>query len=109
MLSVNGLTATVTVDNSTSLSQVFKPTVVDGYSHGLNWGLVGFGSNKSRGAIDNIKVQVVAPTATVSYKDEFTNGIGTMFDALSTGGWSASAGRLAATLPSGSDTALRMI
>ncbi|HLF11268.1 MAG TPA: hypothetical protein VJA26_08635, partial [Gammaproteobacteria bacterium] len=109
MLSVNGLTATLIVDNKTSLSHVFQPTVVDGYKYGLNWGLVGFGSNKSRGAIDNIAVQVVPPMATVTYKNEFTTGAGTMFDTQSSGSWSAAAGWLSAAPLAGSDTALNLI
>ncbi|WP_283806368.1 LEPR-XLL domain-containing protein [Bradyrhizobium sp. cf659] len=108
-LSVNGLTATLTVDNKTSLSYVFKPTVVDGYSYGLNWGLVGFGANKSRGAIDNIAVQVVPLTATVTYREDFTTGAGAMFDTQSSGTWSTSAGRLTGAAPAGSDTALNLI
>ena len=68
-LFVNGLTATLAVNNATYLSYSFTPTVVSGYSYGLNWGLVGFGSNKSRGAMDNIAVQVVPPAATVTRID----------------------------------------
>src|SRR5689334_11340504 len=49
LLSVNGLTATLLVNNTSSFSFTYAPTVVDGWSYGLNWGLVGFGSNNSRG------------------------------------------------------------
>jgi hypothetical protein len=66
MLAVNGLTATLIVNNASYFSHTFAPTVVDGWSYGLNWGLVGFGSNKSRGAMDNITVQIVPATATVT-------------------------------------------
>ena len=44
LLSVNGLAATVVVDNAASLTYTFAPTVIDGYSYGLNYGFVGFGS-----------------------------------------------------------------
>ena len=54
LLSVNGLTATLIVNNTTSFSFTYAPTVVDGRSYGLNWGLVGFGSDHSRGELDDI-------------------------------------------------------
>ena len=66
MLSVNGLTATLIVNNKNVFTHTFQATIVDGWAYGLNWGLVGFGSNKSRGAMDNISVQVVPPAATVT-------------------------------------------
>lgn len=109
MLQVNGLTAIITLDNRTTLSHVFQPTVVDGFAFGLNWGLVGFGSKNSRGALDNIAVQVVAPTSTVTYRDEFTAGIGSMFDTLSVGSWSAAGGRATGAPLAGSDTALNLM
>ncbi|HEX2136568.1 MAG TPA: hypothetical protein VHG30_11795, partial [Microvirga sp.] len=109
MLSVNGLTATLSVNNASAVSYVFQPTVVDGYKHGLNWGLVGFGSNQSRGAIDNIAVQTVPPTATVTYREDFTAGAGPMFDTQSTGRWSVSDGRLTAAPLASGDTALALI
>jgi hypothetical protein len=106
MLYVNGLTVTVALDNKTFLSQVFAPTVVDGFSYGLNWGLVGFGSNKSRGAMDNIAVQVVPPTATVTHREEFSSGAGAMFDSPALGSWQAAAGRLVGTPLAPADTAI---
>jgi Ca2+-binding RTX toxin-like protein len=96
-LSVNGLTATLIVNNSNVFSHTFAATVVDGWSYGLNWGLVGFGSNKSRGAMDNIAVQVVPPAATVTGSDDFTSGAGPMVTAVAgsaTGSWAPTNGRL---------------
>ncbi|CAM5793933.1 LEPR-XLL domain-containing protein [Rhizobacter fulvus] len=109
MLSVNGLTATLSVDNGTFISYVFQATVVDGFSYGLNWGLVGFGANKSRGALDNIAVQIVPPSSTVAYTNDFAAGAGAMFDTFSAGTWTAASGRLAALPPAGSDTAVDLI
>ncbi len=108
-LHVNGLTATLAVNNATYLSYAFKPTVVDGYSYGLNWGLVGFGSNKSRGAMDNIAVQVVPPSATVTKSDDFSAGTGPMFDDSSRGAWSAASGRLNGAPSAGADAAIDLI
>ncbi len=112
MLSVNGLTATLIVDNKNVFSHTFAATVVDGWAYGLNWGLVGFGSNKSRGAVDNISVQVVPPSATVSRSDNFTSDLGPMVntDAASrTGTWAAAAGRLSGTPLAGSDKAIQLL
>ena len=40
LLSVNGLTATLVLDNQTLFTFTYAPTVIDGWSYGLNWGLV---------------------------------------------------------------------
>ena len=112
MLSVNGLTATLIVDNKTTLNHTFKATVVDGYSYGLNWGLVGFGSNKSRGAIDNIAVQVVPPTAKVTRTEDFSTGMGPTLTAVpnsSIGAWSVNSGLLAGSPPAGADAAFQLL
>jgi Ca2+-binding RTX toxin-like protein len=97
LLSVNGLTATLTVNGASALSFVFTPTVVDGWSYGLNWGLVGFGSNNSRGALDDTKVQVVSPTPTVTKTADFTSVSGPLFNNAATGVWAVSAGRYVAS------------
>lgn len=113
LLSVNGLTATLIVKNTTSFSFTYAPTVVDGWSYGLNWGLVGFGSNNARGAMDDIAVQIVSPAATVVRSDDFATGIGPMFTpslAGSTSGtWQASAGRYAGAPTAPSDTAIHLM
>jgi hypothetical protein len=108
MLSVNGLTATLIVDNTTSFSFTYAPTIVDGWSYGLNWGLVGFGSNNSRGAMDTIAVQIVPPAATVSRTDDFTGPTNTLFDGAGSGGsFVLSGGRYTGT-PSGTEPAVSL-
>jgi hypothetical protein len=111
MLAVNGLTATVIVDNKISLSKTFTARVVDGYSFGLNWGLTGVGSDNARGTFDNIKVQVIAPEATTVKTDELTNGPGAMFSGQAqTGAWSATIdGRYAGTPLVGTDAAVQLL
>ena len=94
LLSVNGLTATLVVNNTTYFSYTYEATVVDGWSYGLNWGLVGFGSDQARGALDNIAVQVLPPVATVVRSDSFDNGSSGLLstDAASrSGNWSVEA------------------
>ncbi|HYC45994.1 MAG TPA: hypothetical protein VED01_10995 [Burkholderiales bacterium] len=100
MLSVNGLTATMIVGKA-SLSATYAARVDHGISYGLNWGLVGFGSNNSRGAMDNIAVQVVPPSATVTKTNDFSSGAAPMFSGPNTGTWTAASGRYAGTPPSG--------
>jgi hypothetical protein len=110
MLVVNGLTATMIVDGKTTLSKTYQPRVVDGYSYGLNWGLVGVGSNRARGQFDNISVQVIAPEATVVKTDTFTQGTGELFDGQpGTGTWTADGGRLTGTPAAGSDAAAQLM
>jgi Ca2+-binding RTX toxin-like protein len=108
VLAVNGLTATVLVDNKTTITKTFAARVVEGYSYGLNWGLTGVGSDSSRGSFDNVKVQVIAPEATTVKLDEFTTGTGAMFTAQAkTGSWTASGGRYAGAPATGSDAAVQ--
>jgi hypothetical protein len=49
------------VDNKASISYTFAPRVQDGFSYGLNYGLVGVGSDSSRGTFDNITGNVINP------------------------------------------------
>jgi len=93
MLSVNGLNATITVDNKTSLTYTFSPRVIDGYSYGLNWGLLAVGSDNSRGAFDNIRVQVVQPEATFTSTEDFSDSVADLFTGGSTGTWGVSGDR----------------
>jgi len=102
MLSVNGLTATLLVDGGSAFSFTFAPTVVDGWSYGLNWGLVGFGSNNARGELDDIAVQVVPPASTATRIDDFVNDATTLFGGAATGTWTVATGRYAASATNGS-------
>jgi Ca2+-binding RTX toxin-like protein len=110
MLTVNGLSATISVDNKASLARTYAARVVDGYSYGLNWGLTGVGADSSRGSFDNVTAQVIAPQATTSITDEFSAGTGTLFAGQAYGGsWNVSGGRLAGAPSAGSDAAIRQM
>ena len=91
LLSVNGLTATLVVNNQATLTLTFAATVIDGYSYALNYGFVGFGSDNSRGSMDNATVQILPPQFTSERVEGFDAGAGE-FDAAS-GAWSAAGGR----------------
>ncbi len=86
---------------------------MDGWSYGLNWGLVGFGSNNARGALDDIAVQVVPPVGTVTRSDDFTTGVGPMFTpsvaGSAIGTWAAANGRYAGTPVAPADTAINLM
>jgi hypothetical protein len=110
LLSVNGLTATLVVNNATAFSHTYSPTVVDGWSYGLNWGLVGFGSNNARGAMDNITVQVLPPEATVTKTEDFTGPGNSLFSggaSISGGSFVMSGGRYTG-MPSSSEAAISL-
>ena len=70
-LAVHGTTVTMVVDNDKVLVHVFAPRVIDGYSYGLNTGMVGIGANNSKGRIDNVAVQVLPPEITLEMADGF--------------------------------------
>ncbi|HNQ90946.1 MAG TPA: Ig-like domain-containing protein [Verrucomicrobiota bacterium] len=93
LLSVNGLTASLIVDNTTVFTQTYAARIVDGYSYGLNWGLVGFGSDNSQGAMDNVAVQVLPPQITYEHLDDFDDARADLFTSTSAGIWEAMNGR----------------
>jgi Ca2+-binding RTX toxin-like protein len=111
LLTVNGLIATLYVNGGNAFSFTYAPTIVDNYSYGLNWGLVGFGSNNSQGAMDDLAVQVVPPATTVVKTDDFTGPGNTLFaggTANVSGGTFTLAGGRYSGVPSGSDAAVSL-
>jgi hypothetical protein len=95
LLSVNGVNATLVVDNQMVFTHTFQPRVKDGYSYGLNWGLVGVGSNNSRGAFDNVVVQILPPQVTLDELEDFNDGVADRFTADPS--WSVGNGVYSAT------------
>ncbi|MGA8049240.1 MAG: calcium-binding protein [Burkholderiales bacterium] len=97
LLSVNGLNATLVLDNKNVFSHTYAPRVVDGYSYGLNWGMLGVGSDNSRGAFDNIRVQVLPPQITFDQTEDFSDGVANLFTGPQSGAWSVGNGVYSAT------------
>jgi Ca2+-binding RTX toxin-like protein len=97
LLAVNGTTATLLVDNSVAFTHTYQARVIDGVTYGLNWGLVGLGSDNSRGRFDNVAVQVLPPQVTFQTTETFSAGAGPWFAGPVTGTWSASGGRYLGT------------
>ncbi len=68
-----------------SLTYTFPPRMIDGVPYGLNKGLVGFGSDNSRGVFDNVAVQILPPQFTLDYTENFDDGVADLFDGPPTG------------------------
>jgi hypothetical protein len=59
--------------------------------------MVGVGSNNSRGAFDNIRVQILPPQVTLNTLEDFNDGVADFFTGDSTGAWSVNGGRYGVT------------
>ena len=87
LLAVNGLTASLLLDNQTLFTHTYDTRVVDGLAVGLNDGMIGIGSDQSRGTFDNVTVQVLPPEVEWEHREDFeTNGFG-FLGGLVTGSW----------------------
>jgi Ca2+-binding RTX toxin-like protein len=93
LVAVNGTTVTVLADNKEYFSHTFEPRVIDGWVYGLNSGMVGFGSDNSRGVYDNIAVQVLPPEITFKGTEEFPDSDAAIGVVPSTGDWQMVGGR----------------
>jgi hypothetical protein len=75
LLAINGLTATLVVDNKDILTFSYDARVdSDGFSYGLNYGLVGLGGISSVARIDNMVVQKLSPEITFEATETFAAG-----------------------------------
>jgi Ca2+-binding RTX toxin-like protein len=102
MLAINGTNVTLVLDNKVVLGYTFAPRIVDGYAYDLNTGMVGLGSDNSRGTFDNFTVQRVPPAWTLQQTQSFSSGMGAMFGGDETGAWTLAGGRYVATVPGAS-------
>ena len=105
LVAINGVTATLLVNNAKVFSYAYAPRVIDGYSYGLNTGMVGLGANNAKARIDNAAVQVLPPAITFSSTDDFSDGVADLFTASSVGNWLASGGRYSGSPIAGADLA----
>ncbi|QXE26036.1 parallel beta-helix repeat [Richelia sinica FACHB-800] len=109
LLSVNGLAVSLVVDNTNVFSHIYSPRMIDGHSYGLNWGLIGFGSDQSEGSLDNIAVQVLPPAAKYQNLEDLSDGVANLFTGGSTGTWAVQNGRLTGTLPTNGNLAYNLM
>jgi hypothetical protein len=107
LIQVNGTNVIVNAGNR-SFSYLFGPRVIDGENNGLNKGLLGFGSDQSRGTLDNIKIQVVPPQITLDTTEDFSDGAANLFTGTTTGTWAVTPadGRYTGTPAAGATTAI---
>jgi Ca2+-binding RTX toxin-like protein len=87
LLAINGTNVTLLSNNKLLIQHTFQPRVVDGYSYGLNYGLVGVGSNNARGTFDNVAVQVLPPQITFDQTEDFNGPATLVFDEQNDSQW----------------------
>ena len=98
LLALNGTTATLLVDNKDVFSYAFAPRVdADGYTYGLNAGLLGVGTNNSSGSIDNVVIQVIPPETTLELTDDFEQSTPEFLISDLEGAWTISSGEYLGT------------
>ena len=105
---VNGLVVTVLVNGASVLSKQLAPRWIDGVPYGFNMGLVGVGSNNSRGTYDNVTVQALPPQTSLENTEDFTDGVADLFTSSSSGTWAVASGRFSGT-PSGTAAATSLM
>ena len=89
LIQVNGTNVIVNAGNR-SFSYLYGPRVVEGENQGLNKGLLGFGSDQSRGTLDNIKIQALPAQVTLDTTEDFSDGTANLMTtaaATTTGTW----------------------
>jgi len=86
LIAVNGTAVTIVVDGREQMTYVFGARMIYGEAYGLNKGMVGFGSQRSRGLFDNIKLQVLPPKITLDHQESFDDGVADIFEP-ETGTW----------------------
>ncbi len=86
LVAVNGTQVTVQV-NGAELTYTFGPRMIDGVAYGLNKGLLGFGSDNSRGMFDNVQLRTLPPELTLDRFESFSDGVADWLVA-ETGAWS---------------------
>ncbi len=110
LLALNGTVATLLVDRSEVFSHTYAPRVDDGFTYGLNAGLVGIGAENSQARIDNVQVQVLPPEFTFAYTENFEDGSADLFSDATAGTWQVgSDGRYMGLPAAGDDQAINPI
>ena len=90
LVAVNGTNVTLTIDDKSWFSYNFQPRILDGEAVGLNTGMVGLGSQESRGTFDNFKIQILPPEITLDYDEDFNDGAADNFTGDQNGNWHVS-------------------
>lgn len=96
LVAVNGTTVTLVVNNQKALSHSFDARVIDGFSYGLNSGLIAVGTNNAVSRFDNLAVQKLPPDITYESVEDFSDGIADGFSEQY-GSWAVSANQYLAS------------
>lgn len=107
LVAVNGTNVTLIVDGSEVFSHTFTARVVDGITFGLNTGMVGMGSDNSKGTFDNVRVQKLPPAITFSDVEDFSDGIADRYTETN-GSWVIDTARYNASAPADGSAALSL-
>ncbi len=88
LVAVNGTNVTVVVDGQEYFTHTFAPRVdEDGWVYGINDGMIGLGSDNSRGTFDNIVVQVLPPDYTLDVTEDFADTVVEFLTVPQSGTW----------------------
>jgi len=105
LVALNGTNATLVVDNKLTLSYSFTPRVDNyGMRHNFNDGMIGLGADNAKAAIDNVNLQVIPPSITLTRSEDFSKTPELL--AGKTGTWEAKKGYYVGTPSAGQSLAL---
>ncbi|MHC4618339.1 MAG: hypothetical protein ACYTEQ_11370 [Planctomycetota bacterium] len=109
LVAVNGITVTLLVDGTEIFSHAFDPRIIDGWTYGLNSGMVGFGSDNSQGIFDNITVQKLPPEITFEGTEDFSDAVTDLDFVPAEGVWNVSGYRYGGTPSVDGDRAISFV
>jgi Ca2+-binding RTX toxin-like protein len=110
LLAMNGTAVTLLVDNVKFLTYTFAPRVdADGFTYGLNAGMVGVGAENSFGRFDNVAAQVLPRRITFDKTDDFTPGSINLFGGFTSGDWQVIDGRYVAAQAPGGEPVMSLV
>ena len=110
LLAINGLTATLKLDNATLFSHTFAARVdTYGVSHGLNHGMVGLGADNATARVDNLVIQILPPKITLERIEDFDDGAANQFTGFQSGDFTITGDRYVGTPAVAGGTAVDMI
>ncbi|MHC4396737.1 MAG: hypothetical protein ACYS1A_13895 [Planctomycetota bacterium] len=109
LIAVNGTVVTMLVDGREVFSHVYEPRMIDGYAYGLNTGMIGMGSENSRGSFDNVTVQRIPPEITFQDNENFSDGIASLFTDQMSGQWQVTSEQYYAAPDAGGEPAVSLM
>jgi hypothetical protein len=87
LVAVNGTTVTVLLNGTQAFTYTFAARIIEGEAVGLNKGMIGVGSDNSRGMWDNMAVQILPPDIDYDHTEPFTDDAGLFGGGARQGSW----------------------